>query len=163
MLLGRAEFDFARVQGGPLGPLDGRLVIGPSRRGIANVSGSVGVRTTGAIPVETLRFDDVSAGFADNRCTTGAGRLHVVLGIRIAGLALRNGLSGTLRCDGDRLVVPLVGDSGLERLTLRLRRDGGYDARLAVQAADPLLRAALSLAGFRAAADGYVRSERGRL
>jgi general secretion pathway protein N len=162
LLLGRAEFDVARMEGSPLGPLTGRLISGFGQRGVADLTGTIGISGGGRLPVESVRFDGLSAALSASGCDDASGRVQVMLGVRIAGLVLRNGLSGAIRCDSRRIVVPLAGESGMERLTLRIAGDGAYDAQLSVQASDPLLGAALSAAGFRPTAEGYVRNERGR-
>lgn len=162
LLLGRARFGFARAPGGGPEPLSGAIDIGPGRRVIDGLSGSVLAGDWSELPIEKVTFDQLSAHFSDGQCRAASGRVQVTLAVRIAGIDLRNGLSGEARCEGRALLIPLIGQSGMERMTLTINGDGGYAARFGVNATDPITAAALSAAGFTATAEGYYRTVRGR-
>jgi general secretion pathway protein N len=161
LALGRARIGFERSEGNGA-PLSGAIESGIGRRGFDGVTGSLPGGNIGGLPVESIAFDNARLLFVDGQCREAGGRVTLTLGLSIAGLELRNGLSGDLRCEGREAAVTLAGQSGLERLTLTVDADGKYVARLGVQSADPLLGAALSAAGFGTTAEGYVRTMRGR-
>lgn len=164
LLLGRARFDFERAEsGGPM-PLSGAVETGPGRRLVDGLTGTVGMTGAGlgGLPIDSISFDQLSVHFSDGQCRSASGKLQVLLAVRIAGIDLRNGLSGDARCEGRALLIPLVGQSGMERLNLTVNGDGSYQARFGLAATDPVTAAALSAAGFSATAEGYYRTVRGR-
>lgn len=163
LLIGRARMGFTRVAGNGVEPLSGTYEIGPGRRVIDGLNGTVITGALGDLPVERLTFDQTSVQFSDGQCHSASGRVQVMLAVRIAGIDLRNGLSGEARCERGALLLPLSGQSGMERLTLAIHGDGQYEARFGVNATDPITSAALSAAGFSATAEGYFRTVRGRL
>jgi general secretion pathway protein N len=67
------------------------------------------------------------------------------------GLDLANGLTGDARCDGGALLLPLASQSGQERIDLRIRADGAYEATMRIRTADPVLAGTLAGSGFQAA------------
>ena len=73
----------------------------------------------------------------------------------LAALGLANGLTGVPRCDGEALLLPLAGRSGLERIDIRLFADGRYRAELRVAAGDPAMGQRLAAAGLQPVAGGY--------
>ncbi len=162
LLLGRASLDFQRTEGSGGEPLSGSASIGPGRRAIDGLTGAVVGGDFSGIPVERIAFEQASVVFADGQCREASGRVTVTIGFSVAGLQLRNGMTGALACEGSDLKVELVGQSGLERLILTSDADGNYVARLLVQSTDPVLGAALSSAGFGPTAEGFVRTMRGR-
>ena len=162
LLLGRARIDFARTDGGGE-PLAGAVEVGRHRFAVADLTGSTVGGALDSIPIERVTFDGFAATFTDDQCRSAAGRVRLTLAVRIAGLDLRNGLSGEARCDGADLLLPLVGDSGLERVTMRFTGDGQWRADIGVAASDPMVAAALAAAGFAGTAEGYRLQLRGRL
>lgn len=163
LLLGRARMGFERVSGVGIEPLAGTYDIGPGRRVIDGLSGTVLATGWTDLPIEKLSFEGVNVHFSDGQCRSASGRVQLMLAVRIAGLDLRNGLSGVARCEGGALLLPLAGQSGMERLTLTITGDGQYEARFGINATDPITSAALAAAGFSATAEGYFRVVRGRL
>jgi general secretion pathway protein N len=164
LLIGRARLWFNRpgTDNPGVEPLTGKIVIGWNRRALQDVSGMVRDGAVAGVPVERMSFDRASVAFSDGACTTASGRVTLVPAVRIAGLELRNGLSGDLRCEGRDLIVALAGESGMERLLLTVNGSGGYSARLTVQTSDAALGAGLSAAGFTPMAGGYEQRLRGR-
>lgn len=163
LLFGRASLDIERAAADGTQPLAGTASVGIGRRAIEGLTGSVGGSSIGSLPVESIAFDQATIIFADGRCVEASGRVTVTVGLSVAGLQLRNGMTGGLNCEGRDLVTTLVGQSGLERLRLNVDAQGNYVARLMVQSTDPVLGAALGAAGFGPTAKGYVRTARGRL
>jgi general secretion pathway protein N len=78
------------------------------------------------------------------------------------GVALPASLSGNVRCDGGALLLPLVSQSGMERLNLRLFEDGRYRVELILRPGDEAARQRLAAAGFTAAGPGLVLRTEGR-
>ncbi len=170
----------ANVAGLPLG--DTRigfdmlpLLIGQARMGFASAglrgiltssSGSVGLsRGNGVVdlagrlrplPVSRFTLDDIAAEFRNDRCVSAKGRVRADVAGDIAGLALPGGLSGTLRCDGADLVVPLAGQSGMERIDLRVAASGKWRADLSVRTSDPAIAGKLISSGFSSGPAGYT-------
>ena len=63
---------------------------------------------------------------------------------------------GTVRCDGDRLLVPLASQSGLETLDLRIAGDGRYSTRLQLGGDRSAVAPLLAAAGLVQTGDGFV-------
>lgn len=162
LLLGRARFAFERAQGGGPLPLSGSIEIGPGRRVVEGLSGTVTAVGPQPLPIESVSFDQASVHFSDGQCRSASGRVQLMLAVRIAGIDLRNGLSGEVRCEGRALLVPLAGQSGMERLNLTIEGNGRYQARFGIAATDPVTAAALSAAGFSATSEGWYRTMRGQ-
>ncbi len=163
LLLGRASVAVDRSDGDGRPPISGIVTLSPGRRSIEGLNGSIGGGTVGGLPIESLSFVDTGILFADGRCQRASGRVTATVGLSLAGLQLRNGLSGDLSCADGVLRALMVGQSGLERLVLTVDARGNYVARLLVQTGDPVLGAALGGAGFGPTAGGFVRTARGRL
>lgn len=163
LLLGRASLGIERVAAEGTQPLNGTVSVGIGRRAVEGLTGTIGGSSIGSLPIESIAFDNATLVFADGRCVEASGRVTVTVGLSVAGLQLRNGMTGGLACEGRDLVTTLVGQSGLERLRLNIDAQGNYVARLMVQSTDPVLGAALGAAGFGPTAEGYVRTSRGRL
>jgi general secretion pathway protein N len=109
----------------------------------------------GVLPLASLDTDDVSVRFEGERCAQAEGRVRATLGGDFGGIPLPQ-LSGTARCEGGLLLLPLVSQAGSERLLLRIGADGRYQAELAVRPSQPAVAAALTAAGFAAAGGGYA-------
>jgi general secretion pathway protein N len=139
LLTGRAALDFARIDAAAP-PLSGRIGAGLGGRFVERLTGTLPGGMIGELPVEQLTLDAVSVRFSGSDCAEASGRVRLTLATQIAGITLRNGMAGTARCDGDVLLLPLTGDSGVERLTLRLSGDGAYIAALSVGGGAELLR-----------------------
>lgn len=158
LLTGRARLSFHRTEGAGE-PLSGAVSLGFGGRTLSHVSGVVHGFSP---PVEAMRFDDFSMRFTNDRCQEASGRVQVNLALNIAGLDLRHGLSGEATCRGGALFVPLVGQSGMERINLSVNEDGSYTAQLSIRSPDPILAAALVAAGLTATNDGFGMTMRGR-
>ena len=161
LLLGRARLELRRGGGGER--LEGALIASRHGFGIEDASGRLPVSISGPLPLAALELDDVSVGFAGGLCRRAEGRVRAALGGELAGLALPASLAGDLRCDGGSLLLRLSGQSGMERLDLRLGEDGRYRAELIVRPGDPALRDRLAANGFVAAGEGWVLRFTGEL
>ena len=108
------------------------------------------------VPGASFDLSDVSAHFADGVCAGAEGLVKASLSGDAAGIPLPRALSGNARCDGGALLLPLVGQSGMERLDLRLFEDGRYRVELLLRPADEAARQRLAAAGFTAAGAAFA-------
>ena len=155
LLTARARFDIWRRQG-TADDVSGALTVGFDRVGVDDVTGALPLgRTFAPLPVASFVMDDVTAYFSGDRCRHAEGRVRAQMAGQFPGLNLSQGLSGTASCDGDALLLPLVSQSGMEKVTLRIWRSGRYVAEMRVMTADAALAGALAKAGFAEA--GGVR------
>jgi general secretion pathway protein N len=163
LLMGRARFDIARTQG-LADDIRGALTVGFGRIGVDDVSGAVPLgRTFAPLPVGSLMLEDVSAYYSGDRCGHAEGRVRARMAGQMPGLNLSQGLSGVVTCDGDALLLPLVSQSGMEKISLRIWRSGRYTAEMRVETADPALAATLGQAGFASIGGGQVLKVEGIL
>lgn len=140
----------------------GTLVQSSSVAGVTNLNGRLGPEALNAsLPVNAVEFENVDARFRDGICTQAAGLLRLEPRPTTPALATLGQLSGTLRCDGEALLAPMVSGSGRERVDLRLFGDGRYRLTLIVQAGDPATAAALTAGGFVATTDGLTMTSEG--
>jgi general secretion pathway protein N len=160
LLLGRARLELKRGGGGKL---EGALVVSRHGFAIEDASGRLAIADVAPMPPATLDLDDVSAAFAGGLCRRAEGRVKAGFGGEIAGVQLPPSLAGDVRCDGGALLLPLAGQSGLERLDLRLGGDGRYRAELTVRPGDPALRERLAASGFAPAGNAWVLRFAGEL
>lgn len=155
LLMGRARFDMWR-RNGAADDWSGAMTVGFGRIGIDDVTGALPLgRTFAPLPVSSLVMEDVTAYFAGDRCGHAEGRVRAQMAGQFPGLNLTQGLSGVASCDGEALLLPLVSQSGLEKVNLRIWRSGRYVAEMRVETADAALGEALAKAGFAEA--GSVR------
>ena len=130
-----------------------------SRHAVAfdDVRGRINTASSLPLPIAAIEFDDVSVAFTDGRCTRAEGRLQAQGGSAVAGIGFASRMNGVARCAGGGLLLPLVGETGNERLNLRFDAGGRWWADFAVRAGDAATDAQLAAAGFRRAGSFYVR------
>jgi len=163
LLVGRARFDIARTAGLP-DDIRGALTIGPGRIGIDDVTGAVPLgRSFAPLPIASLVLEDVTGWFAGEKCGHAEGRVRARMAGQFPGLNLSQGLSGVATCDGDALLLPLVSQSGMEKLSLRIWRSGRYSAEMRVETADPTLAGTLGQAGFATVGNAQLLRVEGSL
>ncbi|WP_313807294.1 type II secretion system protein N [Sphingobium sp.] len=163
LLVGRARFNVWR-RNGAADDLSGALTVGAGRIGIDDVTGAVPLgRTFAPLPVSSFVMQDVSAWFSGDRCGHAEGRVRARMAGQFPGLNLAQGLSGVASCDGEALLLPLVSQSGLEKVNLRIWRSGRYVAEMRVETADATLGEALARAGFADAGGARVLKVEGTL
>lgn len=151
LLLGEAQLRFAT------NTLRGTLVAASGSAGMTDATGAIDLAgRLRPLPVASLGLEDVSVMFRDGRCASARGRVRAVVAGDIGGLALPAGLSGTARCDGTKLLLPLTGQSGMERIDLRVGQRGDWRADVSVRTSDPMLAARLLTAGFATGPGGYT-------
>ncbi len=158
LLTGQARLSFAAPT------LNGTLVASGRSFGIENARGPVDVAVrVKPLPVTQLVLDDATVRFAGSRCDAAEGRVSAVVAGDISGIALPGGMTGTLSCEGGALLVPLVGQSGMERLDLRVSGDGKWRGELAIRTGDPATVAKLVAAGFAPGPRGFALRLTGQL
>lgn len=163
LLVGRARVDLAGRDDPPATPLKGAVSISRHSIGIDDVSAGVDAASAFApLPVSKIDLDDVSARFQEESCDHAEGRVRATLGGQVAGVPLPQEMSGTARCDGKALLLPLTSVAGTEALTLRLSRDGSYSADLTLRPGDPGAAEKLQAAGFSQTPAGYMLSLQGQ-
>jgi general secretion pathway protein N len=136
----------------------GRITASSTTRGLRRVTAKLPLATTlSPLPVETIELAEATMVFRGATCAEAEGRVRATFGMgNLAGLNLSQGMSGIARCDGGALLLPLVSQTGLEKLTLRLRGNGQWTALLSVQGGDPAMMAKLVAAGFTNAGGAMV-------
>ena len=158
LLIGRARVDMQSLLG------QGSLTSTSSGFSVDDVTAKLATaRVFAPIPLNELDLTDVSVAFASGKCDKAEGRVRATFAGDIGGLALSQGLSGVARCDGGALLLPLVSQSALERLNLRVQEDGSYRAEFVVRSTDPALATKLGAAGFMTAQGGFVLRVAGKL
>lgn len=158
LLIGEARLSFLSTG------LRGTLIATPSGFGLAHGEGAIDVAVrVKPLPVTQIVLDDATVRFSGDRCAEASGRARAVLTGEIGGIALPGGMTGALRCDGNVLRLPLVGQSGMERIDFSVRASGKWRADVAVKATDPATMAKLSAAGFAPGPGGLTLTLEGAL
>ena len=163
LLLGEARVGLrgVGVQAGAA-PIHGAVTVSRHSVGFDDMTATVPVGTVFApLPVSQVTLDGVSVRFAGGSCASAQGRVKALLTGGIVGLNLAQGMSGSVRCVGGELLVPLSSQAGSETITLHVKGDGRYRAELGVQPTDPQVMQALTSAGFVAGRSGYALSVEG--
>jgi general secretion pathway protein N len=155
LLIGRARVELRREEGPE------RFQAGASVTrhgfGIEDMTGRLDIGSAFApLPIASLDVTDVSARFVDGQCAAAEGNVRAGVAGEVAGFALPGGLSGNARCDEGALLLPLVSQTGMEALNLRLFESGRYEVELAVRPLDDTMRDRLIGAGFLLSSNGYV-------
>lgn len=114
------------------------------------------------VSVDALNFRDFSLTYGGNGCTTASGRVQLVPQLPIAAFNLSYGLTGEIACHDGTIILPLRGQSGMERVDVRIAPDGHYVARLSLAADTPDMARALRALGLADGADGFGVTYRGR-
>ena len=114
------------------------------------------------LPAENIELQDFSARFIFCRCAEAGGNVRLTLGNSVPGLDLSNGLLAKPRCDRGQLLIPLLSQSAMEHVDIRIAGDGTYTAKIVLEGDRIEQAAPLALAGFRPAAGGYRMVRKGR-
>lgn len=135
---------------------EGALLFGLGGRGVADFTGNLSLGTLVApLPINMLEMHDVGFRFSGETCVSAEGQVRARLSVTVPGMNLAQGLSGTPRCDGRAVLFPLVSQSGMEKLNLRLFGDGEFSAEMLAAVTDPDLGQTLARAGFAQSGDGF--------
>jgi general secretion pathway protein N len=162
LLVGRARIDLRRS--GEADDLKGALAA--SRHGFAIEDAQASLDTGAAfapLPIQGVDLGDVSVHFANGLCVSAEGLVKARVAGNVGGLLLPASFTGDARCEGGALLLPLVSQSGQERLSLRLYDDGRYRLELSLPAGDDPTRQRLIATGFAAVGAAYVLRVQGSL
>jgi general secretion pathway protein N len=154
LLIGRARVALESRSGNAA--LSGTVELSRNRAGVIGATGPI--EPGGAFapfPVTALNLDEVSVRFVDGACEAAEGRVRAEISGTFLGATLPGAVSGTARCDGGALLLPLVSAAGTEGAALRLWADGRYRAELTLVPGDPAVATRLDSAGF--VANGAAR------
>lgn len=163
LFVGRARVDLGR-SGEKTTAFRGAVSITRHTLGVDDATMRLPTGATFApLPVTALDLSDVSVRYRGGACERAEGLVRAEIQGEMAGLSLPGGLSGTARCDGENLLLPLASQSGMEMLALRIGRNGGYTADLTIRSTDADMQRTLQAAGFSASGDGYRLSVAGTL
>jgi general secretion pathway protein N len=155
LLLGRARVDLDRPDEDDR--LEGGVSVSRHSFGIDDFTARLDLAAALApLPIGAVDLTDVSARFADGLCTAAEGMVRANVAGDFAGLMLPSGLSGNARCDEGALLLPLVSQSGMEAVNLRLFENGRYEMELSVKPADDAARDRLIASGFLLTNKGYA-------
>lgn len=164
LLVGRREIHVERP--GPTGSPE-FSANGSGGRGwahLSDVNGQVPLGDGfGTIPATALGFDDFHVSMANGKCREAGGRVSLILSPFSELMPGPVALSGEARCHRDALYVPMTGQTGMERLFLRLEPDGRWRADLVLAGLPVEITAPLLDAGFSARSGGIGVSASGRL
>lgn len=160
LLIGQAHIGISR-QAGQADDIRGALRAGVGGIGVDGITGSLPLGAAAApLPISAVELTQLSARFAGGTCAEAEGQVRARVSGDVAGLNLSQGLAGVARCDGEALLLPLVGQSGMEKLNVRIMADGRYVADLRVATDDADLAGSLERQGFvRAGNDLMIRIE----
>lgn len=163
LLLGNARLGLSGLAQGDRPGLSGAITTSRYSRGIDDMTGSISTgRVFAPLPVNRIDLEAVSARFDNGTCAAAQGRIKAQLSGSIAAIALPQAMSGTLKCEGGALVVPLVSQAGTESVTLRIQGNGRYRATLDIQTSDPATAQKLGQVGFQQNGAGYRLSTEGQ-
>jgi general secretion pathway protein N len=122
LLIGRARLDLEQADDG----LRAGVTVSRHGFGIDGATGRIESDALADLPPPTLDLSDVSVGFEDSMCVHAEGLVKASFAGELVGVPLTAGFSGEARCDGSAVLLPLVGQSGGDRLDVRLFADGRY-------------------------------------
>jgi general secretion pathway protein N len=162
LLVGRARVDLEGDATPPATRLSGAIGISRHSFGLDDVTATLSVGNAfRPVPVTALDLEDVSVRFRGDSCEKAEGRVRATMAGEIGGLAVPGSLTGTARCDGGALLLPLTSAAG-ESSTIRMWPDGRYRADLTLQPSDLAATARLEAAGFIATGAGMQLAIEGR-
>ena len=163
LLVGRATMVFAGPEAVSAKQLRGSASVSRHGFGVDHMTATVATgRLFAPVPVSALDLDDVSVRFRDGKCEAAEGRVRATLAGDVGGITLPQSVSGTARCDGTALLLPLASQAGTESIALRIEGAGTYRAELSLRPSDPLAIQKLEQAGFVAGPNGYRLAIEGR-
>lgn len=161
LFLGRARVSLARMD--ETQPFEGAVTISRHGFGFDDATGQLRLGALLApLPINAIQLEGVSIGFASGLCSRAEGRVRAMASGDVGGMSLSSGLAGNASCAGDAALLPLVGQSGMEQLNIRLFADGRYRVELLVRSQDAALGQRLVAAGFTAGNGGFARVVEGR-
>lgn len=131
LLVGRARLDLEQPDDG----LRGAVTLSRHGFGIDDATGTIEGPALAELPPPALDLADVSFRFADGLCAHAEGLVKARFAGDLGSVPLNATFSGEARCDGPALLLPLVSQSGADRLDVRLFADGRYRVDAALRPA----------------------------
>lgn len=128
--------------------------------GVYGMNGRVAVASIGGFAVNGAELAEVDIGFSGGVCTAAAGQIMVQPAGLLAGFG---GLSGSPRCEGEAVLVPLASSDGAVRVDLRVKSGGAFRAEVMIDRLDESVRAGLLAAGFQPTPQGLAMKLEGVL
>ena len=123
LLIGRTRMSLTRQELDA--PFSGATSVSRDGFGLDDFTGQLRLGAALApLPVGSVDLDDVSVHFANGVCESAEGRVRALIARDVGGFSFSSGLSGTARCQGGKLRLPLTSQGGAERLDLILGADG---------------------------------------
>lgn len=163
LLVGRARIDVAGRGDPPAPGLTGAIVVSRHALGIDDTTASIPAgRAFAPLPISAIDLTDVSVRFTDGACERAEGRVRATLSGTVGSVPVAQAMSGSVRCDGGALLIPLTGQTGSESANVRAWQDGRYRAELTLNPGDPAAASALQSAGFIQTQQGWRFSVEGR-
>ena len=164
LFIGRARVALERHDGPPSDALRGAATVTRHGFGFDDMTGRLQLTAgaLGALPLTQLDLGDVTAHFQEGQCVEAGGTVRAGIAGDIGGVALPGGLSGNVRCDAGALLVPLVSQSSMESVEIRLFGDGRYEGKVLVRSSDATIRDRMLASGFAVTPQGYGLSVGGR-
>ncbi|WP_299328426.1 type II secretion system protein N [Parasphingopyxis sp.] len=159
LLVGRARVAMARsgVDADQFGGFRGAMSVSGSDFGLDDMEAALPAADLFApLPVSALELEDVTVHFEDGQCATAEGIVRARMGGNMGGIALPDALFGNAQCDEGALLLPLISQSGMEQLDIRIGASGAYAAELRMMAVDDEMRERLRMAGFAPGPSGYA-------
>ncbi|RED15797.1 type II secretion system protein N [Parasphingopyxis lamellibrachiae] len=166
LLVGRARIAMARSgsDAGAVGDFRGAMSVSGAEFGLDDMQASLPAALLFApLPVAGIELEDVTVHFDHGLCSEAEGLVRARLGGNLGGVSLPDMLMGNAQCDEGALLLPLISQSGMEQLEIRIDATGAYAAELRMMAVDDAARERLALAGFVPGANGYALAVQGEL
>lgn len=166
LLVGRARVSMARSgsDAGEFGDFRGAMSVSGSEFGLDDMQASLPVGMLFApLPMTALELEDVTVHFDNGLCAEAEGLIRARFGGNFGGVALPDMVMGNAQCDEGALLLPLISQSGMEQLEIRIDANGAYTAEFRVMAVDDAARERLTMAGFAPGPNGYALTVQGEL
>jgi len=154
LLLGRARLELSRRNGAP-DDLVGAISVTRHGMGIEDAIGSVPMAGLLApLPIDAIELDHVSVAFSDGACASAEGVVRARVSL------IGRALTGSVRCDGARLLLLFGEVSAPAHVELRIAADGNYTGAMV---ASGEVGSVLSVLGLAPAGNGPRLEVNGRL
>ena len=149
LFIGRAEIALERVSAPGHAPLRAVVRGGKGWAVVKQANGELALGGMMApLPVRAVTFADFGVDMRDGHCVSAGGTLGLAIPSLGPMLPRETLLSGHARCKGNKLVVPMRGPSGMERLDLSVEPDGKWRADLSLTGLPDEVSAPLLDMGF---------------
>jgi general secretion pathway protein N len=164
LLKGQVQFALQRGDAPDAPGLSGSIGSGYSSAFVDRLTASVdGGGLIDGMDGSDVRVESLSVNFSHGRCISASGLVRLSLDDTPLGSAIKGGLAGNAECRNGDLFLPLFSASAMERVFVRIKGDGRYQATITVSEPSPETTTALGFAGFQPMAGGLRLTRSGRL